>query len=90
VGAGAFEKVKPTELAIELQGRMPVQAKMESLTKADFIKILADTENNLLLQAIELLKTEDVNVVFDGQFCSPADRVVPMGEVPEGAIEEMA
>jgi ATP-dependent protease HslVU (ClpYQ) ATPase subunit len=32
VGAGAFEKVKPTELAIELQGRMPVQAKMESLT----------------------------------------------------------
>lgn len=24
VGAGAFEKVKPTELAIELQGRMPI------------------------------------------------------------------
>jgi len=67
VGAGAFEKVKPTELAIELQGRMPIQAKMETLTKDDFIKILRETDNNLLLQAIELLKTESVNVVFDGE-----------------------
>jgi ATP-dependent HslUV protease ATP-binding subunit HslU len=66
VGAGAFEKVKPTELAIELQGRMPIQAKMEALTREDFIKILRDTDNNLLLQTIELLKTEGVNVVFDG------------------------
>ncbi len=74
VGAGAFEKVKPTELAIELQGRMPIQAKMETLTKEDFIKILKDTDNNLLLQAIELLKTESVNVVFDG----------------DSAVEEMA
>ena len=49
VGAGAFEKNKPSELAIELQGRMPVQAKMESLTKSDFIKILKETENNLLI-----------------------------------------
>lgn len=65
VGAGAFEKVKPTELAIELQGRLPVSAKMESLTKDDFIKILKETKHNLLLQAIALLKTEDVNLVFD-------------------------
>jgi ATP-dependent HslUV protease ATP-binding subunit HslU len=74
VGAGAFEKVKPTELAIELQGRMPIQAKMESLTKEDFVRILRDTDHNLLLQAIELLKTEQVNMVFEG----------------EAAIEEMA
>lgn len=64
VAAGAFEKVKPTELAIELQGRLPVNAKMESLTKDDFIKILCETKHNLLLQAVELLKTEDVNIVF--------------------------
>ena len=32
VGAGAFEKTKPTELAIELQGRMPIRAKMEALS----------------------------------------------------------
>ncbi len=45
---------------------MPIQAKMEALTKEDFIRILQETDNNLLLQAIELLKTENVNVVFDG------------------------
>jgi ATP-dependent HslUV protease ATP-binding subunit HslU len=74
VGAGAFEKVKPTELAIELQGRMPIKAQMETLTKDDFIRILRDTDNNLLLQSIELLKTESVNVVFEG----------------DAAVEEMA
>lgn len=37
VGGGAFEKVKPNELAIELQGRLPINAKMESLTEDDFL-----------------------------------------------------
>ena len=39
---------------------------MEALTKQDFIQILKETKNNLLLQAIELLKTENVNMVFEG------------------------
>jgi ATP-dependent protease HslVU (ClpYQ) ATPase subunit len=39
---------------------------MKSLTKDDFIEILKETDHNLLLQAIELLKTENVNVVFEG------------------------
>jgi ATP-dependent HslUV protease ATP-binding subunit HslU len=47
---------------------------MEALTWQDFIRILKETENNLLMQSIELLKTESVNVVFEG----------------EQAIEEMA
>jgi ATP-dependent HslUV protease ATP-binding subunit HslU len=67
VGAGAFEKTKPSELAIELQGRMPIQAKMESLTKSDFVKILKETEHNLLVQSIELLKIEGVNIVFSDE-----------------------
>jgi ATP-dependent HslUV protease ATP-binding subunit HslU len=65
VGAGAFEKTKPTELAIELQGRMPIRAKMESLTLSDFKHILTNTDHNLLQQSIELLKTEDLNIAFD-------------------------
>ncbi len=48
VGCGAFEKVKPTELAIELQGRLPVRAKMDALSKTDFIHILTQTDHNLL------------------------------------------
>ena len=48
VGAGAFEKNKHTDLAIELQGRLPVKAKMEPLTFDDFVHILTKTEHNLL------------------------------------------
>lgn len=48
VGAGAFEKVKPTELAVELQGRLPVRAKMEPLSIDDFKHILSNTLHNLL------------------------------------------
>ncbi len=40
VGAGAFEKVKPHDLVLELQGRMPVQVMMDSLSVEDFVKIL--------------------------------------------------
>ena len=80
VGAGAFEKVKPTDLAIELQGRMPIKAKMESLNKSDLVRILKDTEHNLLLQAVELLKTENVNIVFQDN----------SNDDGESAIEEMA
>jgi ATP-dependent HslUV protease ATP-binding subunit HslU len=65
VAGGAFEKVKPTELAIELQGRLPVNAKMQSLTEDDFLKILRDTKHNLLIQNIELLKTEEVNILWE-------------------------
>ena len=64
VGSGAFEKTKPTELAIELQGRLPVKAKMEPLSLSDFKHILMNTDHNLLSQAIELLRTEKLNIVF--------------------------
>jgi len=37
---------------------------MESLTKDDFVKILKETEHNLLMQAIELLKIEHLDIVF--------------------------
>jgi len=36
VGAGAFEKTKPNELTVELQGRLPIKAKMIPLTQEDF------------------------------------------------------
>ena len=65
VGGGAFEKVKTSELAIELQGRLPINAKMETLTEEDFLQILRYTKHNLLVQSIALLKTEDVNLIFE-------------------------
>ncbi len=70
VCAGAFEKVKPTELAIELQGRLPINAKMESLTKEDFYNILKNTKYNLLTQIVEMLKIERVDIVFEEEAIS--------------------
>ena len=82
VCAGAFEKVKPTELAIELQGRLPVQASMESLTKDDFFHILRSTKYNLLVQSIALLKTESVNLLFEN------DAIHEMAQVAQELNEE--
>ena len=75
VGAGAFEKQKPTDLVIELQGRMPIRAKMEPLTLEDFKHILTKTKHNLLQQAIELLKTEEQNIVFDTEAINEIARI---------------
>ena len=75
VGAGAFEKSKPTELAIELQGRLPIRDKMEPLTYDDFKYILTKTEHNLLLQAVELLKIEGLNIAFDDEAIDEMARI---------------
>lgn len=32
VGAGAFERVKPSDMAVELQGRMPIHVTMQNLS----------------------------------------------------------
>ena len=37
---------------------------MESLSLSDFKHILMNTDHNLLLQAVELLRTEKLNLVF--------------------------
>jgi len=40
IGAGAFLHVKPSDLLAELQGRLPVRVKLDSLNKEDFYRIL--------------------------------------------------
>lgn len=64
VGAGAFEKSKPWDLAVELQGRLPVQVKMSTLSVDDFKEILTNTKHSLLTQAVELLRVDSLNVAF--------------------------
>ena len=54
---------------------MPIKAKMEPLSLEDFKYILTDTEHNLLIQAIELLKIEDVNLVFDTEAIDEIARI---------------
>jgi len=48
----------------ELQGRLPIRVNLRSLSEADFVRILTETDNALTLQYTALMKTEDVEVTF--------------------------
>ncbi|MBR0130015.1 MAG: ATP-dependent protease ATPase subunit HslU [Firmicutes bacterium] len=64
IGAGAFHVSKPTDLIPELQGRFPIRVELESLTKADFKRILVEPDNALLKQHKALLETEGIELEF--------------------------
>jgi ATP-dependent HslUV protease ATP-binding subunit HslU len=64
VGAGAFHVSKPSDLIPELQGRFPIRVELEPLTKDDFVNILTKPKNALIKQYVELLNTENIELVF--------------------------
>lgn len=65
VASGAFHTVKPSDLIPELQGRFPIRVELDALGKNEFIRILTEPKNALLLQYVALLRTEGVDVVFE-------------------------
>jgi len=64
IAAGAFHVAKPSDLIPELQGRFPIRVELSSLNRDDFIRILTEPQNSLVLQYCELLKTENVELDF--------------------------
>ncbi|WP_309302389.1 ATP-dependent protease ATPase subunit HslU [Facklamia sp. 7083-14-GEN3] len=64
VGSGAFHVAKPSDLIPELQGRFPIRVNLQDLTADDFVKILTEPKNALLIQYQALLATEEVTVNF--------------------------
>jgi ATP-dependent HslUV protease ATP-binding subunit HslU len=64
VAAGAFHKVKPSDLMPELQGRFPIRVELTDLTKDDFVRILTEPKSSLTKQYTALLKTEGVDLDF--------------------------
>jgi ATP-dependent HslUV protease ATP-binding subunit HslU len=64
IGAGAFHVSKPSDLIPELQGRFPIRVELESLTRADFARILIEPKNALTRQYAALLATEGVTLEF--------------------------
>ncbi|MFI5217293.1 MAG: ATP-dependent protease ATPase subunit HslU, partial [Candidatus Limnocylindria bacterium] len=64
IAAGAFHVAKPSDLIPELQGRFPIRVELASLSEADFVRILAEPRNSLVLQYTELLRTEGVELEF--------------------------
>jgi ATP-dependent HslUV protease ATP-binding subunit HslU len=64
IASGAFHVSKPSDLLPELQGRLPIRVELEALTRADFRRILTETEACLPKQYVALMGTEGVELVF--------------------------
>jgi len=64
IASGAFHISKPSDLVPELQGRFPIRVELRSLSKEDFIRILREPENALIIQYEALLTTEEVKLIF--------------------------
>ena len=64
IASGAFHSSKPSDLVPELQGRFPIRVELKSLGKEDFVRILTEPKNALVLQYKALLKTEAIDLVF--------------------------
>ena len=64
VASGAFHLAKPSDLIPELQGRFPIRVELESLSVADFERILTQTDACLTMQYQALMATEGVSLEF--------------------------
>jgi ATP-dependent HslUV protease ATP-binding subunit HslU len=62
IAAGAFHVSKPKDMIPELQGRFPIRVELESLSDADFVRILTQPENALTKQYTALLATEGITL----------------------------
>jgi ATP-dependent HslUV protease ATP-binding subunit HslU len=67
IAAGAFHMSKPSDLIPELQGRFPLRVELAPLSSEDFVAILTQPRNALIKQYVELLRTENVQLDFQGE-----------------------
>jgi len=65
IASGAFHSCKPSDLIPELQGRFPIRVELNALGAVEFIRILTEPKNALILQYLALLRIEGVEVVFE-------------------------
>jgi ATP-dependent HslUV protease ATP-binding subunit HslU len=64
IASGAFHLSKPSDLIPELQGRFPIRVELQSLSVADFERILTGTDACLTRQYQALMQTEGVSLEF--------------------------
>jgi ATP-dependent HslUV protease ATP-binding subunit HslU len=64
IAAGAFHMTKPSDLIPELQGRFPLRVELDSLSAADFRRILVEPDHSLIDQYKALLETDGVILEF--------------------------
>ncbi len=84
IASGAFHVAKPSDLLPELQGRLPIRVELKPLTREDFVRILTETEANLIRQSIALMATEGVTLSFDADaIAAIADLAVEVNSTVE-------
>ena len=64
IAAGAFHLTKPSDMIPELQGRFPIRVELQALSQEDFVRILTEPKNALIVQYTALMKTEGVELKF--------------------------
>ncbi len=67
IASGAFHTAKPADLIPELQGRFPIRVELNALAADEFFRILTEPKNALILQYIALLRTEEIDLIFEDQ-----------------------
>ncbi|MGD9364849.1 MAG: ATP-dependent protease ATPase subunit HslU [Desulfobacteraceae bacterium] len=77
IASGAFHTIKPSDLIPELQGRFPIRVELDSLGRKEFVRILTEPDNALILQYVELLKTDGVELSFEAD---AIDRLAAIAE----------
>jgi ATP-dependent HslUV protease ATP-binding subunit HslU len=83
VAAGAFHVAKPSDLIPELQGRFPIRVELQSLTEADFVRIMTEPENALTKQYSALVEAEGAKLEFT------ADGVAEIAKIAAHVNERM-
>jgi ATP-dependent HslUV protease ATP-binding subunit HslU len=64
IAAGAFNVAKPSDLIPELQGRFPIRVELQPLGRDEFVRILTEPKNSLVVQYAQLLATEGMDIRF--------------------------
>ncbi|MFH0844918.1 MAG: ATP-dependent protease ATPase subunit HslU [Pseudomonadota bacterium] len=64
IAAGAFNISKPSDLLPEFQGRFPIRVELTPLSMEDFVRILKEPKNALIIQYKALLETEGIELTF--------------------------
>ena len=86
IAAGAFHVSSVSDLIPELQGRFPIQVELNSLNKSEYVKILTVPENALLKQYQELLKVDNINLIFTEE---AIDKIAELAELENETKENI-
>lgn len=78
IASGAFHSSKPSDLLAELQGRLPIRVTLQGLSEEDLYRILTEPVTNLIRQQVEMLRSEQVELVFTDDAIREIARVAHM------------